>query len=119
MYQYIASIEHIGEQALDALKDRMMILFGLNAPQEVKDYCFVIRNYSHLNSSINLDSTLLIGDHAYIITAVGDVANHNLATLGHVTLKFDGSIQPELPGTIHLLGPTLSKIQCGDIIIFG
>ena len=34
------------------------------------------------------------------ITAVGDVAERNLASLGHITVLFNGATQSPLPGTI-------------------
>ncbi|NAW68265.1 PTS sorbitol transporter subunit IIA [Vibrio sp. V27_P1S3P104] len=119
MYQFIASIAGVGEHAYDALDDDMMILFGIEAPQEVQDYCFLIRRHSLLAANIDRQSTLMIGERAYIVTSVGELANHNLAMLGHVTLKFDGQPTPELPGTIHLLGPKLSQVRPGETLIFG
>lgn len=51
-----------------------------------------------------------IGEQTYIVTVVGELANHHLAMLGPVTLKFDGQLTPDLPGTIHRLGPKLSQV---------
>ena len=38
------------------------------------------------------------------LTAIGEVAEKNLASLGHVTLVFDGGSEPRMPGAIHLGG---------------
>jgi len=118
LYQYKTTITYIGELAVEALEDNMVVLFGNNAPKDVKNYCFV-HSQDKLRGSIDLNTTLLIGEKAYIVTSVGNVANKNLNELGHVTLKFDGQKIPELPGTIHLLGPGLPSIAIGDELIFG
>ncbi|KYN25537.1 PTS sorbitol transporter subunit IIA [Vibrio cidicii] len=118
MLKYQTTILSVGECARDALQDDMVILFGHNAPQEVREYCFV-HSGSELVGQIDHDTTLLIGEQAYVVTAVGKVANHNLTKLGHVTLKFDGQRTPELPGTIHLLGPKLYSLNTGDLLEFG
>ncbi|AWB02026.1 MULTISPECIES: PTS glucitol/sorbitol transporter subunit IIA [Vibrio] len=118
MFQYQTKVVSVGEYAKDSLEDDMVILFGRKAPLEVQNYCF-IHSESFLVGEINHNTTLLIGDFAYVITAVGDAANLNLAKLGHVTLKFDGRREPELPGTIHLLGPKLVTLNEGDSLIFG
>ena len=34
------------------------------------------------------------------ITAVGEIAEKNLANLGHITVSFNGLTGPTLPGTI-------------------
>ena len=54
---------------------------------------------------------------SYKITAVGDYASHNLRTLGHVTLKFDGADKAHLPGYLHLEGKTPSEIRVGGKLI--
>ena len=48
--------------------------------------------------------TLLIGNKAYTITAVGSEAPHTLAELSHCTLCFKGGEVPERPGCIMLEG---------------
>lgn len=120
-FQFEATIVSIGMWAEESLTDNMMILFNKNAPPEIADYCFIHQpsTISTIDSEINLDSTLLINDIAYIVTAVGSAANINLQQLGHITLKFDGAGTPELPGCIHVLGPDLPKIGKGTRLVFG
>ncbi|CAH0533299.1 PTS system glucitol/sorbitol-specific EIIA component [Vibrio stylophorae] len=117
-YQFQTKFVAIGESALDALEDDMMILFNEQAPEAVREYCF-IHSHSELKGEITEDTTVMIGEQAYVVTAVGAVVNQNLAELGHITLKFDGQRTPELPGTVHLLGPKLKVPECGDNLIFG
>lgn len=116
--QFKATVTHIGNAAEEALADNMMILFNQNAPEEVADYCF-IHDQGTLVGIITTESTLLIADEDYIVTAVGAAANNNLMALGHITIKFDARTEPEFPGIIHVIGHCPLSIKLGDSIIFG
>jgi PTS system glucitol/sorbitol-specific IIA component len=118
MLQFEATITHIGAMAKEALEDDMLILFNETAPEDVADYCFV-HDHRVTNGNITTESTLLIAEKDYIVTAVGEAANQNLVALGHITIKFDGRSEPEFPGTIHVIGHCPSTIKLGDRIVFG
>ncbi|PLR79063.1 hypothetical protein CU633_02435 [Bacillus sp. V3-13] len=47
------------------------------------------------------------------ITSVGDIVQKNLTTLGHITLRFDGSTTPDLPGTLYLENKQIPLIELG------
>ncbi len=116
--QFKASVTQIGKYAEDSLADNMLILFNSSAPEDVADYCF-IHDQGSAVGTITTESTLLIGDKDYIVTAVGAAANKNLITMGHITIKFDARTEPEFPGTIHVIGHCPHSIKLGDRIIFG
>ncbi len=116
--QFDATITHIGDLALDALEDNMLILFNDSAPDDVADYCFV-HDQGTASGIITTESTLLIAGKDYIVTAVGEAANQNLMALGHITIKFDGKREPEFPGTIHVIGHCPHSIKLGDRVVFG
>jgi glucitol/sorbitol PTS system EIIA component len=117
-YQFKAQIISIGKWATESLKDDMIILFKEQAPSEVADYCF-LHNQGTDQGIVTTESTLLLGDTAYVVTAVGKTANINLQQLGHITIKFDGAQTPELPRCIHVLGPKIPELRIGVQIIFG
>lgn len=117
-YQFYAEIISIGELAKDALEDNMVILFNDSAPCELAEYCFIHHQYP-ARGDISLESTLLIDELDFIVTAIGSAANQNLQQLGHITIKFDGAPSPELPGCIHVLGNKRPKIRLGSRIVFG
>ncbi|KES17702.1 PTS glucitol/sorbitol transporter subunit IIA [Gilliamella apicola] len=112
---YQSKINQIGEFAPDALADGMLILFKNGAPSDLADYCF-IHNHDDLKQDLQVGQVLQIGKHTYHITSVGDVANTNFRELGHITLRFDGSSQAELPGTIHVKGDIPNQLFVGDEI---
>ena len=112
---YQSTINQIGEFASDALADGMLILFKNGAPSDLADYCFV-HSHDDLKQDLQVGQVFQIGKNTYQITSVGDVANTNFRELGHITLRFDGSSQAELPGTIHVKGDITKELFVGDEI---
>ncbi|EJL6700998.1 PTS sorbitol transporter subunit IIA [Vibrio cholerae] len=116
--QFKATITEIGMLASEALEEKMIILFNQTVPTDVKDYCFIHDQGQHIGT-ITTQSTLLIGDKDFIVTAVGSAVSQNLANLGHITIKFDGQLKPEQPGTVHVIGHCPNSLHVGDKIMFG
>ncbi|MCX8660370.1 PTS glucitol/sorbitol transporter subunit IIA [Gilliamella sp. B2865] len=112
---YQSKINQIGEFAPDALADGMLILFKNGAPSDLADYCFV-HSHDDLKQDLRVGQVFQIGKHTFQITSVGDVASTNFRELGHITLRFDGSSQAELPGTIHVKGDIPNQLFVGDEI---
>ncbi|HBH6790719.1 TPA: PTS sorbitol transporter subunit IIA, partial [Enterococcus faecium] len=65
---------------------------------------------------ITCDMKLCFDKQMYVITAVGDVVQTNLNELGHITIKFDGSHEPELPGTMYVEDKEMPHLRKGTII---
>jgi PTS system glucitol/sorbitol-specific IIA component len=114
---YCTEVTRIGEYASEALSDNMMILFNDNAPIDVADYCF-IHPHAELTGHIIPGTDLILGDSRYPVTAVGDVVNQNLGELGHITIRFDGGLIAEYPGTVHVQGNCPDTLSAGTKIIF-
>ena len=113
--KFDTQINNIGPSVTDFLGEKMLILFGENAPAELAEYCLLI-NVKDVEGDIEVGDTLLLGDHEYKITAIGDAVKKNLSSLGHITLKFDGSENPELPGTLYLEDTEIHEVKTGDQI---
>ena len=114
MILYETKIINSGIDAAMFREENMMILFGEDAPSELADYSYIIER-NEVNGSILPGMTLLIGESQYEITAVGNVVNKNLLDLGHITLKFDGSVEAELPGTLYLENKKIPEVAIGTI----
>ena len=112
---YQTTINRIGSSVADFLGENMFILFGDNAPAELADYCLLI-NVNEINGEIEQGDVLVLNDKEYKITAVGDAVKKNLGSLGHITLKFDGSDTPELPGTLYLENADIQVPEAGSLI---
>jgi glucitol/sorbitol PTS system EIIA component len=60
---------------------------------------------------------LWIDQESFTILAVGEVANENLANLGHLVVKFNGQTSAELPGDVNVPPvKQLPPIQPGTIV---
>ncbi|MEA9391605.1 PTS glucitol/sorbitol transporter subunit IIA [Acerihabitans sp. TG2] len=108
----------IGEHAAESLADNMVITFREGAPEDLESYCF-IHSHSETHGELRVGGKVIIGEDTYAITAVGAVATENLRELGHLTLRFDGAVQAEFPGSMHLAGRIPTDISIGsDFSIF-
>lgn len=112
---YNTKVTNIGPLASEFYPENMIIMFKDNAPEELSDYC-VLHNVNELQEDIKSGYTLKIDDAQYKITAVGDVVNKNLKELGHITLKFDGSTEPALEGTLYLEDKPVKEVSIGSVI---
>ena len=96
-------------------EEKILIVFGDNAPEELADYCYTI-TVKPLNGSIKPGQTLKIDDNTYKITAVGWEAPQTLVGLGHCTFKFNGASEPDQPGTICVTDAPLPFVKVGSTI---
>jgi glucitol/sorbitol PTS system EIIA component len=109
---YENKVKSIGSLADTFLEEKMLILFGTEAPQDLKDFCYNI-DVVDADGEIQKGQNLYINDIKFEITSVGNLVQRNLTTLGHITLRFDGSATPELPGTLYLENKDLPSIELG------
>ncbi|MFD1318617.1 PTS glucitol/sorbitol transporter subunit IIA [Loigolactobacillus zhaoyuanensis] len=85
-----STVTAIGANALET-NDPLVILFDQTATPELQDIA-VIQKFT--DPTVMQQLTLAEGDvitidtHTYTIAYVGDVANQNLQTIGHITLLF-------------------------------
>ncbi|SUU93099.1 PTS system glucitol/sorbitol-specific transporter subunit IIA [Anaerococcus octavius] len=95
---YENTVTNIGNSA-DEFGNEMIIFFGDNAPEELRDYCYSLEIK-------DTDGDIKAGDHIDIdgvqskILAVGDEAQVNLESLAHLTVNLSGNIDDLLPGAI-------------------
>ncbi|MBN9653395.1 PTS glucitol/sorbitol transporter subunit IIA [Halobacillus sp. GSS1] len=112
---YYTEVTELGEMVMEFLEEKMIILFKQGAPAELEEFC-VSHEINQLKEDIQPNDTLKVNDQAFQITGVGSAVNKNLASLGHITLKFDGSQEPELPGTLSLEDVDVPEISQGDVL---
>ena len=93
--------------AVKEFKDAgMFIIFGENAPEEIRDY----------NGELAAGQYLVIDGQEYKITCVGYEAPITLKGLGHCTFNFSGATEAELPGTIYCEEKPMPEIGIGSVI---
>lgn len=116
---YTTKIVEVGPDAGDFLEQNMAITFAGNAPEELRPYCFLVEAAT-LTGDIAVGQVVRIDEQVWDITAVGEVAQQNLANLGHVTLVFDGEAAPRMPGAIHVAGTyDAPALALGAQLVFG
>lgn len=96
------SIGHVGDYSRKFLDEGLLIIFPQDdVMSEVKNYC-ILADEIEVKSDILINSFLYIDEVKFKITAIGSLAQSNLETIGHITIKADGSNKAKLPGTIHI-----------------
>lgn len=116
MVRYQTVIKEIGHLALDFLKEEMIIFFKEGSPVELAEIS-LIHSPMELFEEIEVEDVFFIEKEAYKVTAVGNVANKNLKTMGHFILKFDGKTKAELPGNIHVENKECPSFSIGDRVV--
>lgn len=115
--KYSTVITGWGEDALAFLdndKAPFIIIFNENAPPELAEIA-ILHKQAPLLQIPEVGDSFIIGKKIWTITAVGEEAKQTLAELGHCTVVFKGSDNPDRPGCIMLSGEPLeiSDIQIG------
>jgi glucitol/sorbitol PTS system EIIA component len=123
--KYHAVVQEIGPMVEEFLPHGILIFFGAAAPAELREVS-VIHNGSELIAPLQVGDMLKLAASQdgednrpqpgwFRITALGDMANTNLAELGHLVIHFDGATTPNLPGTVSV-EPSLEALpQVGAI----
>ncbi|MDO4617310.1 MAG: PTS glucitol/sorbitol transporter subunit IIA [Lachnospiraceae bacterium] len=109
---YENEVKGIGSCVDEFKEGNMFILFGDNAPEELRDYCYSV-SVNPINGEIKAGQILRVDEKEYKITAVGPEAPVTLAGLGHCTINLSGSTTVELPGTIYVENNGMPEITVG------
>ncbi|WP_078394392.1 PTS glucitol/sorbitol transporter subunit IIA [Shouchella patagoniensis] len=112
---YKTTVTKMGPSAGDFLEENMIILFKDNAPEELAEFC-VLHEENELNGEVVKGDTITIAGSSFKVTAVGEAVGKNLRALGHITIKADGAMEAELPGTLSVEANELPKIEAGHTI---
>ena len=112
---YENEIKEIGESVGDFAGGNMFIIFGENAPEELREYCYLV-SVNPLFGELLPGQILKIDDNEYKITAVGAEASHTLERLGHMTINMSGRSKSQLPGTLYTESAEVPPIRVGTKI---
>ena len=114
---YRTTVVGAGDDAPAFLPEGMFVTFGENAPAALRDFCFLI-DVTASTDTIAAGQRLVIDGRPLPITAVGEVAQQNLDSLGHVTVNLDGASVPKMHGAIHVdAGGDIPTVQVGSRIV--
>lgn len=111
---YRAIVTEIGPLVAEFRPENMLIVFGDNAPPELREMC-ACHDGGAPEKDIAVDDIIIFDGVEYLVTAVGEEANTTFRTMGHCTFSFTGEDTAKLPGHIELLG-AIPELQPGSVI---
>jgi PTS system glucitol/sorbitol-specific IIA component len=112
---YATQVVAVGPMAGELVAGGVLVLFGEQAPQELHDFSVLHRPTTAVAGPAPGD-TIVLGDTALPVLAVGSVVADNLLNLGHLDLKADGATTPAMPGDVCVPTGTLPQIEVGQPI---
>lgn len=112
---YENKVKGMGECAREFRESNLIVIFGDNAPEEIKDYCYVV-DVMPIHGAIAPGQTVIIDGESYKITAVGREAPVTLAGLGHCSFCFSGQTEVDLQGTIYVENKPVPELSAGSTI---
>ena len=109
-------VKEIGVLVPTFKEDKIVILFGPQAPQELRELA-VIHEFENLTEEPLVEGgTIQFGEELFTITAVGTLANNNFKELGHISIYFQEPMEEVLPGAIFAAPHNFPTINEGTVI---
>jgi PTS system glucitol/sorbitol-specific IIA component len=98
---YRTTVQDAGPMAQTFVAEGLFVTFGTNAPDALREFCYIV-DVTRTTAELAPGQRFTVDGRSFPITAVGDVAQRNLESLGHITVNIDGDTEPKLPGAIHI-----------------
>ncbi|EAD0586313.1 PTS sorbitol transporter subunit IIA [Listeria monocytogenes] len=114
----ISKIMEIGPLVPAFEEEKIVILFGPTATNELREISVIHEFQDVPNNALTKGNTLLIGEQEYIIEEVGSDANKNLEELGHISVYFRSGQNEVLPGAVVVSPEVFPTMTIGDSIQF-
>jgi glucitol/sorbitol PTS system EIIA component len=96
---YELTITAIGPLVAEFTEVGVWVFFHDGAPDELVEFVLLHRAGAP-REPLAAGQVLEIDGQRYTITGVGELANGNIRELGHMVLKANGALTPELPGEV-------------------
>jgi PTS system glucitol/sorbitol-specific IIA component len=110
-----STVVGIGDSVEEFRAARVLVFFNAGAPDELAEFSVLHEATVNLANVASGDS-LRLGAETFDVLAVGEVANQNLANLGHLVVKADGRTEPEMLGDVCVEARDLPRLAVGDEI---
>ena len=111
---YTTHVLQVEAQVSSFQNGDFIILFGMNVPDELKAYSYII-DIEKANP-IQPGQILMIDGISYRITAIGSEVMDTLQTMGHCTIRFNGATKAQMPGTIYVEKKDVPSLHVGSSI---
>ncbi len=99
MIKYKARVTEIGPLVDEFIEHGILVLFGQDAPEELAEFS-ILHDGHELVEPLQVGDKVFLCEESFTILSLGEVANTNFASLGHLILKFNGLDNPEMPGDV-------------------
>ena len=113
---YSTTVTAVGELVPDFAEQGVLVFFGENSPIELHEFS-IIHTPDVQTRAPQVGDTITLANNEYNVLAVGSVASDNLLNLGHLDLKANGLVEPEMPGDVNVEATVLPSVQIGDRLI--
>ena len=105
----------IGDAVEEFRSAGVLVFFQEGAPDELAE--FSVLHAATINlATVAPGDSLRLGAETFDVLAVGDVANENLANLGHLVVKANGRTELEMLGDVCVDAKPLPHLNVGDEI---
>ncbi|MDQ0191198.1 PTS glucitol/sorbitol transporter subunit IIA [Alicyclobacillus cycloheptanicus] len=111
-----STVTYIGDMAFAFEEEKVLILFGTQAPAELRDISVIHEPVEVDRGALASASRLVVGQNEYEILSVGTEAMKNLAELGHLSIYFTDPPAEILPGSVYVKPFELPKVSIGTLI---
>lgn len=115
---YRSRITVIGEGTQDMFEAGVYILFGEPVPPALADISVVHTGAQGVEPDIKAGDQLLLGGAEITIDEVGELANKNIADLGHAVVYLNSPNQKLLPGAIKASSADTPRPEAGQEVAF-
>lgn len=113
--RYASTVTAVGELAGEFFAEGIVVLFGDDAPEELQEVA-VVHTPSVTGGGPRPGDRIVLGPEVLTVTAVGPVANDNLANLGHLVIKRNGAQTHAQPGDVCCDEGVIPELAPGDEI---
>ena len=118
---YKTVVTEIGESAINE-KDPLVILFGEKATSQLRKVS-VVHSPEKQNEVIDLTKVtkIVFGTEEYTVKGIGELANDNFNTIGHITLRFSDNLSTEdmrIENAVYLSPEHVPTLKKGTEITF-
>lgn len=113
--KYEMHVVEIGPLVAEFIAAKILVFFSIGAPPELAEFS-ILHEPSDFFTDVEPGDSIVFGEQSYVVTAVGNVANQNIQSLGHLIMKANGRTEPELPGDVCVEDKELPPIEVGNII---
>lgn len=112
MEKYSATVTKIGPYVSEFVDHNILVFFGAEAPEELREFA-ILHDGKDMHGRLLKGDQIKLDNQSYLVLAVGEVANDNLANLGHLVVKFNGEDEVEMPGDVCVEAKALPEIKPG------